>query len=104
MCIVDSHRHLIALFKISSVKKLRLPDSAPWSLKWDGIIHVNQRARLPNEVKAKRETCKSAEKRECTIATSYMETLEENQINSYTHPEMECQCMSNVLLKGYSGG
>ena len=58
MCIVDSHRHLIALFKyFKCEKELRLPDPASLSLQQNGTIHVNQRVRLPNEVKANRETC-----------------------------------------------
>ena len=47
MCIVDSHRHLITLFKYFKCKKeLRLPDPRSWSLKQNGsvgTIHVNQR-------------------------------------------------------------
>ena len=55
-------------------KELRPPDPALWSLKWNGTIHVNQRVRLPNEVKANRETYKSAEKRAFTMLASYMAT------------------------------
>ena len=48
-------------------KELRLPDPASWSLKRNDTIHVDQRASLPNEVKANRETYKSAEKCVYTI-------------------------------------
>ena len=57
--------HTILIFQMW--KELRLPDLALWSLKWNGTIHVNQRARMPNKVKANRVTCKSAEKRVFTI-------------------------------------
>ena len=52
-------------------------------LKCNGIINVNQRARLPNEVKANRETYKSVEKCMCIILAvpTYMATPEEKQID-----------------------
>ena len=55
--------------------KLRLPDPASWSLKWNGTIHVNQRAKLPN-----RETCKSGKN---LCAPYYMATAEEKQIDMH---------------------
>ena len=61
MCIVDSHRHLIGLLKYFKRKELRLPNPdqphGP-SSKMVATIHVNQIVRLPDEVKASRETCK----------------------------------------------
>ena len=39
-------------------EELRLPNSAPLPLKQNGTINVNQNMRLPNKVKANRETCK----------------------------------------------
>ena len=78
-------------------KELGLPDSASWSLKWDDSVHVNQRARLPNEVKTNREICRSVEN---VHTLYYMATPDENQIDSYAYENG----MSKVLLKGYSGG
>ena len=80
------------------LKELRLPDPASWSLKWNSIIHVNQRSRLPNEVKAKRETCKSAENMH---APYNMATAEEKQILQVdTHPGKIG--MTNEFLREYS--
>ena len=52
-------------------------------------IHVNQKARLPYKVKAKRETYKSAKLGKILYvhATYYMATPEEKQID--THLKME---------------
>ena len=59
-------------------------------------IHDNQRARLPNKVKVNRETCKSAEKRVCTI--QYGTT--KRKANKYISENG----MTNVFLKEYSRG
>ena len=44
---------------ISDLKRVKITaDQASWLLTQNSSIHVNQRIRLPNEIKANRETCK----------------------------------------------
>ena len=83
--------HTVLIFQ--TWKELRLPDPASWSLKWNGTIHVNQRAKMPNTVSANRETCKSAEN---ALAPYYMVTSEEKQID--THSRMEWQMYSQIMF------
>ena len=76
-------------------KELGLPELASWSLKWNSTIHVNQRARLLNEVKTNRETCKNAEKRACTILYG---NTKRKRIDMYFKNRM-----TNVFLREFSG-
>ena len=75
-------------------KELRLPDPASRSLKWNDTIHVNQRARLPNEVKANRKACKSAEKCMCTIL--YGNTW--RKANRHTLQKWNDKCISQRIF------
>ena len=56
-------------------------------------LHVNQRARLPNEVKANRETCK----KENAFAPYYMATPEEKQIDTHLKMEWQMYFSKNIL-------
>ena len=76
-------------------KESRLPDPVSWSLKWNGIIHTDQRVRLPNDVKANRETCKSVV---IMSAPVYGNTI--SKASRYTSENG----MTDVFFKEHSGG
>ena len=92
MCIVDSHHHLIALFKYFNV--LWLPDpQGPFSEMVPSMLII-QRARLPKKVKGNRE--RLAERH--MHHKKYMATPEEKQID--THLKMEWQMHFSENLPG----
>ena len=84
----QSFDHTVLIFQMW--KELRLPDLASWSVQWNSTtLYVNQRARMPNKVKANRETGLSKCRKARVHHTQYMATPEEKQID--THSKMEWQ-------------
>ena len=87
-------KNVCTVLTFQTKKELRLPDLASCSLKWNDTIHVNQRARLPNEVKANRKACKSAEKCVCTIL--YGNTW--RKANRHTLQKWNDKCISQRIF------